>query len=175
MWGSVCSVCISHHEVHLTLRSVCQLHLNKMDRNTKSSNPEKREAGKGEASLKPKSCPTFATPRTVALQAPLSMGFPRCLLHCRQILYCWASSVQFSRSVVSDSLRPHESQHTRPPCPSPTPGAHPNSHPLSQWCHPAMSSSVVPFSSCPQSSQDQSLFQWVNSSHEVARVLEFQL
>jgi len=61
------------------------------------------------------------------------------------------SSVQFSRSVVSDSLRPHESQHARPPCPSPTPGVHSDSLPLSQWCHPAISSSVVPFSSCPQS------------------------
>ena len=53
------------------------------------------------------------------------------------------SSVQFSHSVVSDSLRPHESQHTRPPCPSPPPGVHSNSGPLSQWCHPAISSSVV--------------------------------
>ena len=60
-------------------------------------------------------------------------------------------SVQFSRSVMSDSLRPHESQHARPPCPSPTPGVHADSRPLSQWCHPAISSSVVPFSSCPQS------------------------
>ena len=62
-----------------------------------------------------------------------------------------SSSVQFSHSVVSDSLRPHESQHARPPCPSPTPGVHPDSCPSSQWCHPAISSSVVPFSSCPQS------------------------
>ena len=61
------------------------------------------------------------------------------------------SSVQFSSSVVSDSLWPHESQHTRPSCPSPTPGVHPDSHPSSQWCHPAISSSVVSFSSCPQS------------------------
>ena len=61
------------------------------------------------------------------------------------------SSVQFSRSVVSDSSRPHESQHARPPCPSPTPGVHSNSHPSSWWCHQAISSSVVPFSSCPQS------------------------
>ena len=61
------------------------------------------------------------------------------------------SSVQFSRSVMSDSLRPHESQHTRPPCPSPTPRVHSNSHQSSQWCHPAISSSVVPFSSCSQS------------------------
>ena len=61
------------------------------------------------------------------------------------------TSVQFSRSVVSNSLRPHESQHARPPCPSPTPRVHSDSSPLSQWCHPAISSSVVPFSSCPQS------------------------
>ena len=61
------------------------------------------------------------------------------------------SSVQFSRSVVSDSLRPHESQHARPPCPSPTPGVHSNSCPSSRWCYPAISSSVIPFSSCPQS------------------------
>ena len=60
------------------------------------------------------------------------------------------SSVQFSRSVVSDSLRPHESQHTRPSGPSPTPGVHSDSHPLSPWCHPAISSSVIPFSSCRQ-------------------------
>ena len=60
-------------------------------------------------------------------------------------------SIQFSHSVMSDSLRPHELQHARPPCPSPTPGAHSNSCPLSPWCHPAISSSVVPFSSCPQS------------------------
>ena len=59
--------------------------------------------------------------------------------------------VQFSHSVVSDSLRPHESQHARPPHPSPTSGVHPDSYPLSQWCHPATSSSVIPFSSCPQS------------------------
>ena len=61
------------------------------------------------------------------------------------------SSVRFSGSVVFDSLRPHESQHARPPCPSPPPGVHSNSCPLSQWCHRAISSSVVPFSSCPQS------------------------
>ena len=60
-------------------------------------------------------------------------------------------SVQFSHSVVSKSLRPHESQNTRPPCPSPTPGVHSDSCPSSQWCHPAISSLVVPFSSCPQS------------------------
>ena len=60
-------------------------------------------------------------------------------------------SVQFSRPVVSHSLRPNESQHARPPCPSPTPRVHSELHPLSQWCHPAISPSVVPFFSCPQS------------------------
>ena len=60
-------------------------------------------------------------------------------------------SVQLSRSYVSDSLRPHELQHARPPCPSPTPGVHSDSRPSRWWCHPAISSSVVPFSSCPQS------------------------
>ena len=58
---------------------------------------------------------------------------------------------QFSHSVVFDSFQPHELQHARPPCPSPTPGVHSNSSPSSRWCHPAISSSVVPFSSCPQS------------------------
>ena len=66
-------------------------------------------------------------------------------------ILCQFSSVQFSCSVVSDSLRPHELQHARPPCPSPTPRLHSDSCPLSQWCHPAISSSVVAFSSCPQS------------------------
>ena len=60
-------------------------------------------------------------------------------------------SVQFSHSVVSDSLQPHELPHARPPCLSPTPGVHPNPRPSSRWCHPAISSSVVPFSSCSQS------------------------
>ena len=81
-----------------------------------------------------------------------------------QFMYCWSlawrilsitllsfRSVQFSCSVVSDSLWPHESQHARPPCPSPSPGVHSDSHPSSQWCHPAILSSVVPFSSCPES------------------------
>ena len=65
------------------------------------------------------------------------------------LLHEWYSSVQFSCSVMSDSLWPHESQHARPPCPSPTPRVH--SCPSSQWCHPAISSSVVRFSTCPQS------------------------
>ena len=77
------------------------------------------------------------------------------------ILYHWATwealfflSVQFSRSVLSDSLRPHESQYARPPCPSPTPRVHSDSCPLSQWWHPAISSSVVPFSSCSQATSN---------------------
>ena len=69
---------------------------------------------------------------------------------------CW---VRFSCSVVSDSLRPHELQHTRPPCPSPTPRVYPNSCPLSQWCHPTISSSVIPFSSCLQSFPTSGSFQ----------------
>ena len=63
----------------------------------------------------------------------------------------YISSIQFSHSVVSNSLWPYESQHTRTPCPSPTPRVHWDPRPSSQWCHPAISSSVVPFSSCPQS------------------------
>ena len=69
------------------------------------------------------------------------------------VLQPWISesdSVQFSRSVVSDSLQPHELQHFRLPCPSPTAGVYPNPCPLSRWCHPTISSSVIPFSSCPQ-------------------------
>ena len=122
----------------------------------------------------------LATPWTVARQAPQSMGFskqeywsglpfppPGDLLH--PGIQSWSpalaegffttsttwsnhsSSVQFSCSVVSDSLWLHGLQHARPPCPSPTPGVHPNSCPLSQWCRPTISSSVVPFSSCLQS------------------------
>ena len=69
----------------------------------------------------------------------------------RFLLNLTFSSVQFSHSVVSDSLQPHELQHARPPCPSPTPRVYSNLCPLSWWCHPTISSSVVPFSSCPQS------------------------
>ena len=89
------------------------------------------------------------------------------------------SSVQFSRSVMSDSLWPHESQHARPPCPSPSPRVHSNSQPLSQWCHPAISSSVVPFSSCPQSlSASKSfpmnqLFAWGGQSPGVSDLASF--
>ena len=83
-------------------------------------------------------------------------------------------SVQFSFSVVSDSLWPHELQHARPPCPSPTPRVYPNSCPLSWWCHPAISSSVVPFSSCPQclpasgSFPMSQLFTWGGQSTRVS-------
>ena len=80
----------------------------------------------------------------------------------------------FSHSVVSHSLRPHGLQHNRLPCPSPSPGACSNSCPLSQWCHPTISSSVAP-SPAFNLSQDQGLFQWVKSSHQVVKVLEFQL
>ena len=73
------------------------------------------------------------------------------LLHACFVCTWFFSSVQFSHSVVSDSLWPYEPQHTRPPCPSPTLRVHPNPCPLSQWCHPAISSSFVPFSSCRQS------------------------
>ena len=69
------------------------------------------------------------------------------------------SLVQFSCSVLSNSLWPHELQHTRPPCPSPTPEAHPNPCPSSWWCHPTISSSIVPFSSCPQSFPASGSFQ----------------
>ena len=79
-------------------------------------------------------------PSWTSLPSPSPSHLPR--------LFC---SVQFSRSIVSDSLQPHELQHARPPCPSPTPGVYPNPCPSSQWCHPAISSSVVPFSCCPQS------------------------
>ena len=82
--------------------------------------------------------------------------------------------VQFSRSVVSNSLRPHEPQHARPPCPSPTPGVHPNPCPLRRWCHPTMSSSVVPCSSCPQSFPASGSFQMSQLSAS-GGVLEFQL
>ena len=83
-------------------------------------------------------------------------------------------SVHFSCSVMSDSLWPLGLQHTRLPCLSPTPGACSNSYPSSQWCHPTTSSSVTPFPSCLQSSQHQGLFQWVSSSHQVAKLSKLQ-
>ena len=96
------------------------------------------------------------------------------------LLIRWGfSSVQFSRSVVSNSWRPHESQHARPPCPSPTTGVHSDSRLLSQWCHPAISSSVVPFSSCPQSLPASKsfamsqLFAWGGQSTGVSALASF--
>ena len=89
------------------------------------------------------------------------------------------SSVQFSHSVVSDPLRPHELQQARLACPSPTPGVHSDSRPSSQWCHPAISSSVVPFSSCPQSlpasesSPISQLFAWGGQSTGVSASASF--
>ena len=89
------------------------------------------------------------------------------------------SSVQFSHSVVSNSLRPHESQHARPPCPSPSSGVHSDSRPSSPWCHPAISSSVVPFSSCPQSLPASEffpmsrLFSWGGQSTRVSALASF--
>ena len=87
--------------------------------------------------------------------------------------------VQFSRSVVSDSLRPHESKHARPSCPSPTPGVHSDSRPSSRWCHPAISSSVVLFSFCPQSFPASEsfpmsqLFTWGGQSTGVSALASF--
>ena len=89
------------------------------------------------------------------------------------------SSVQFGRSVVSDSLWLHESQHARPPCPSPSPGVHSDSRPSSQWCHPAISSSVISFSSCPhsllasESFPVSQLFSWGGQSTGVSALASF--
>ena len=92
---------------------------------------------------------TIALTRQIFVDKVISLLFN--MLSRLVITFLPRSSVQFSRSVMSDSLWPHEPQHARPPCPSPTPGVHPNPCPLSQWCHPTISSSVGPFSSCPQS------------------------
>jgi len=89
------------------------------------------------------------------------------------------SSVQFSRLVISYSLQPHESHHTRLPCPSPTPGVHSNPRPSNQWCHPAISSSLIPFSSCPQSFPASEsfpmseLFAWDGQSTGVSALVSF--
>ena len=95
------------------------------------------------------------------------------------LIDCWweykTVSVHFSHPVMSDSLRPHESQHARPPCPSPIPGVYSNSCPSSWWCHPASPPLSSPAPPAPNPSQHQGLFQWVNFLHVVAKVLEFQL
>ena len=103
---------------------------------------------------------------------PLTEGFFNSLAFpCSFIPY-----IQFScRSVVSDSLRPHEMQHARPPCPSSTPRVHPNPCPLSQWCHQPSHPLLSPSPPALNLSQHQGLFQWVSSLHQVAKVLEFQL
>ena len=151
----------------------------------------------------------FATTRTVACQAPLSVGFsqeeywsgvpfppsgqlpnpeiePQSLVSPTlaggiQFIYniilvsvVQHSSVQFTCSVVSDSLQPHELQHARPPCPSPTPGVHSNTCPSRRWCHPGISSSVVPFSSL-QSFPASGSFQMSQFFTSGAKILEFQL
>ena len=85
----------------------------------------------------------------------------------------WLSSVQFSRSVMSIFFRLHGLHHARLPCTSPTPGAYSYSCPLSWWCHPTISSSVVPFCSCLQSFPASGSFKWVSSSHQVAKILSF--
>ena len=85
------------------------------------------------------------------------------------------NSVQFSCSVMSNSLQPHESQHSRPPCPSPTPGVHSNPHPSSQWCHLTISSSVIHFSCCPQSFPASGSFPISQMFTSGGQVLEFQL
>ena len=107
------------------------------------------------------------------------MGIRKEFTQC-EFLFPWRdSSVQFSCSVVSDSLRPHELQHARPPCPSSTPGVHSDSRPLSWWCHPSISSSVIPFSSCPQSlpASDSfpmnQLFTWGGQSTGVSALASF--
>ena len=117
---------------------------------------------------------------SLALQADSLLselpGKPNVVLHIfNGFLYSIIfSSVQFSRSALFDSLQPHELQHARPPCPSPTPKVYPNTCPSSRWCiqptHPLSS----PFPPALNPSQHQDLFQWVNSLHEVAKVLEFQ-
>ena len=121
-------------------------------------------------------CPS-PTPRVYTNPCPSTdEGIKKLWFHIHNGIF---SSVQFSRSVVSDSLRPHESQHFRPPCPSSSPGVHPDSCPLSQWCHPAISSSVIPFSSCPQSlpvSESfpmSQLFTWGGQSTGVSALASF--
>ena len=98
----------------------------------------------------------------------------------KHFLKCYSiRSNQISHSVVSDSLPPHESQHAKPPCPSPAPRVHPDSRPSSQWCHPAISSSVIPFSSCPQSFPASEsfpisqLFAWGGQSTGVSALASF--
>ena len=103
---------------------------------------------------------------------------------CRSHKRCWFdpwlwkilwSSVQFSHSIMSNSLWPHELQHARPPCLSPIPRLHPNPRPSSPWCHPTIYPLSAPSPPALNLSQHQGLFKWVSSLQEVAKVLEFQL
>ena len=122
-------------------------------------------------------CKTFSDPSQWLKRLPICIfKYILCKFLTLSHNYLWLS-VQFSSFAQScPTLWPHESQNARRPlCPPPTPGVHSDSCPSSWWCHPAISSSVIPFSSCPNPSQYQGLFQWVNSLHEVAKVLEFQL
>ena len=114
------------------------------------------------------------------LQPTFYMGLSKQTLNSlRERLYriysCILHACMLSGSVMSNSLRPHKLQRNRLPSPSLSPGAYSNSCPLSQWYHPTILSSVIPFSSCLHLSQHQGLFQWVSSSDQVAKVLELQL
>ena len=123
----------------------------------------------------------LSPPRTAGGKLRIGVSYPQILIPSLKWLPTRSiPSVQFSHSVVSDSLRPHESQHARPPCPSPTPRVHSDSRPSSQWCHPAISSSVVlPFSSCPHSLPESEsfpmtqLFAWGGQSIGVSALASF--
>ena len=124
------------------------------------------------------SLPALLTSSMQAKPSPPATGQPSSRE--TQVLEIWISGLYplllFSCSVMSDSLPPHGLQHTSLPCPSLSPRVGSNSCPLSQWCHPTISSSVTPFSSCPQSFPASGFFfQWVSSLHQVAKVLELQL
>ena len=94
---------------------------------------------------------------------------------CKISIKYWQTEFSSVAQLCLTLCYPHGLQHARLPCPSPTPGACSNSHPSSQWCHPTISSSVVPFSPTFNLSQHQGFFQWVSSLHQVTKVLEFQL
>ena len=113
--------------------------------------------------------------RAIAILVTNCTDFQKVSLSSEHLLPLTPVSVQFSPSVRSDSLRPHEPQHARPPCLSPAPGAYPNPCPLSRWCHPTISSLSSPSPPALNLSQHQDLFKWVSSSHQVAKVLKFQL
>ena len=104
---------------------------------------------------------------------PIQAKYPRIPSYFIALFPYSVSSIQFNCPVVSHSLRPHESQHSRPPCPSATPRVHSDSRPSS--CYPAIYPLSSPSPPAPNPSQHQSLFQWVNSSYEMAKVLELQL